>query len=351
MKIGILGLPGCGKSTLFDLLTECFDGPDFSASQNKPRIRTVKVTDPRLERLRDDYAPKKYTPASLEVLDFPAMRGEGDRAGLADLLAPARELEALLIVCRDFATPGLPDPDPAADLAEIRGEFILADLVIVENRLERLEARSKKPNFTDDDRREVELLGKIRVQLEAEKPVAHDELSADEVKRLSGFGLLSSKRFLVAVNRGDGGTGLALDALRSTVDVEVLEVSARNELEILQLDSEEQVVFLEEYGIESLSREPLIAAAYRTAGRISFFTAGDKEVRAWTIRDGEPAVEAAEEIHSDIARGFIRAEIVSYDDYVACGNIKAAKEKGLLRLEGKEYTMADGDIVEFRFSV
>jgi len=351
VKLGVLGLPACGKSTLFDLLTECHEGPDFS-HPNKPRVRTVKVQDPRLERLRDDYAPKKYSPAALELLDFPAMvHADGDRSGLTDLLAPARELEALILVLRDFESPGQPDPDPARDLAEVRGEFILADLVTVENRLARLEAKSRKPNYTDDDAKESVILGRIREALDAERPVSEVELSADEKKRLSGFGLLSAKPLLLAINRGDGGGDASAEELAAASGCEVVALKARAELEILELPPEDQAVFLEEYGISELSRDKLIAAAYRTAGRIAFFTAGDKEVRAWTIRAGEVAVEAAEEIHTDIARGFIRAEIVSYDDYVACGSIKVARDKGVLRLEGKEYVMADGDIVEFRFSV
>ena len=351
MKLGILGLPSSGKSTLFDLLTEWLDGPDYSQTGNKPRVRTVKVNDERLERLRDDYAPKKYTPAALEVLDFPGVQGGADKGGLADLLAPARELEALIISLRDFDSPGASAPDPLRDYEEVAGEFVLADLVIVERRLEKLEEKSRRPNYTDDDKKERVVLERIHEQLEAEKPVRELELSDEDRKRISGFGFLSGKPFALAVNRGDGGGTSDLDKLREAAGVEVVAISAQNELEVLQMPEDEQEGWLEEFGIEELSREPLIAASYRTAGRISFFTAGDKEVRAWTVRDGDPAVEAAGAIHTDIQRGFIRAEIVGYSDYVEHGGLKGAKEKGLLRLEGKEYVMQDGDIVEFRFSV
>ena len=351
MKIGILGLPISGKTTLFSLLTEFYDEPDHSHGGNKPAVRSVKVADPRLERLRDDYQPQKYTPASLQFLDFPAISSEISRRGLADLLAPARELETLIVVLRDFESPGQDAPDPLGDLTEVQGEFIIADLVVVEKRIEKLEERSRKPNFDDDDKREQALLGEISEHLELEKPVSSFPLDELQRKAISGFGFLSLKPYLVVVS-ADGGSGeTGEDESSSVTGGETLRCNALNELEILQLPPEDQGVFLEEYGIESLSREPIIASAYRTAGRISFFTAGEKEVRAWTIRDGTVAVDAAGEIHTDIARGFIRAEIVSYGDYVASDGIKGAREKGQFRLEGKTYTMADGDIVEFRFSV
>lgn len=350
MKLGILGLPGAGKSTLFNLLTESFDGPDYSAAANKPRIKSVKVRDPRLDRLEQDYKPKKVTPASFELYDFPAVAGEGKPGGLADLLAPARGLNALFIVLRGFDAPGGPPPDGGSDLSEVLGEFILADLVSVERRLERLSEKSRKPNFNDDDRKEQELLGRIQKSLEDDTPLASVELNADERKRLSGFGFLSEKPLVVVLNRGDK-DATSTEVPPDSGDYSVATVSARNELEILELPEEERQVFLKEYGIEELSRDSLVADGYRAGGLISFFTAGEKEVRAWTIRKGETAVEAAEEIHTDIARGFIRAEVVGYEDYLACKGIKGAKEKGLFRLEGKEYVMQDGDVVEFRFSV
>ena len=351
MKIGILGLPTSGKTTLFNLLTEFYEEPEHAHGGNKPVMRSVKVADPRLERLRDDYEPQKYTPASLQFLDFPAMSSENSRGGLADLLAPARELETLIVVLRNFVSPGGDASDPQSDLTEVLGEFIIADLVVVEKRIEKLEERSRKPNFDDDDRREQALLGEIREHLELEKPVSSFPLDDLQKKMISGFGFLSLKPYLAVINTGEGGGEASESGISSEFGTEVLSCKALNELEILQLPPEDQEVFLEEYGIQSFSRKPVIAAAYRTAGRISFFTAGEKEVRAWTIRDGTVAVDAAGEIHTDIARGFIRAEVVSYADYVENDGIKGAREKGQFRLEGKTYVMGDGDIVEFRFSV
>lgn len=351
MKLGILGLNGCGKSTLFDLLTESFEGPDFSQAPNKPRIKTVKVEDSRLRRLERDFEPPKYTPASFELYDFPAVsRAGGPRGGLADLLAPARALDALFVVLRGFDAPGQPPADIERDVEEVLGEFVLADLVIVERRLERLEAKSRKPRFSDDDRKEQELLGHVHGHLEAGRRLSSLEFSGDAKKRLGGFGFFSAKPVVIVVNLGED-QAVAVDSPVESGGSAVVSLHVLNELEIARLPVEEQAAFLEEFAIERLSRADLIAAAYRAAGVISFFTACDKEVRAWSIRQGQTAVEAAESIHSDMARGFIRAETVSYADYVACGGIKGARERGQLRLEGKGYVVADGDVVEFRFSV
>ena len=351
MKLGILGLPGSGKPTLFDLLAECFDGPDFAHAPNKPRVRSVKVRDRRLERLRDDYGPRKYTPAAFELYDFPARAREGSRAGLADLLAPARELDTLLLAVRAFQLPGGPPPSIEADVEEILGELVLADLVVVERRLERLEEKSHKANYTDADRREREILGVVLKRLQADERLSGAGLSPEEWKSLGGFGFLSAKPLVVALSAGERLEGLPVEAVRAKTGSEVVPTCARNELEILQLPEDEQEVFRQEYDIIEPSRDRLVEAGYQAAGRISFFTAGDKEVRAWTIEQGMTALEAAGTVHTDMARGFIRAETVSFRDYLECGSVKRAREKGLLRLEGKEYVVQDGDILEFRFSV
>jgi GTP-binding protein YchF len=355
MKIGIIGLPGSGKTTLWNLLTETYDpGEAVAFSGNRPRMKTVKVRDARLERLRDDYDPKKYIPAQIEVFDFPAVRKEGiDRTGMADLLAPARDMEALIAILRAFQEPGGPPPDPARDLAEIAGELLISDLVIVERRLERLEAQLKKhiAKTFDEDRREKELLLRVKADLEAEKPLFEFKFTPEEKKKVGSYQFLSAKPRVVVLNLGDDPAsrnlaGAVGGALRPGEDL--IPIAARAELEVLQLPEEERGPFLAEFGIEELARDKAVAASYRAAGRHSFFTAGEDEVRAWTIRIDTSALEAAGEIHSDIQRGFIRAEVVAYEDYVKDGGIKGAKEKGHFRLEGKEYVVRDGDIIEFR---
>lgn len=355
MKVGILGLPGSGKSTLFQLLSESFEEPDYSMPR-EPRLKRVFVRDARLERLRDDFQPKKFTPAAIDVLDFPAVAKAGeDRAGLADLLAPAREVQALIIVLRAFcsaAVAGGDTVDPISELGEVRGELVLSDLEVVERRLEKLDAKSKKPTFDDDDQVEQDLLGRIKLHLEGENELTTFELSADERKRLAGFGFLSAKPFVTVVNRDENAvSGETLQGLSAAGADELMVIPVGSEAEILQLPEEERDEFLTEYGVEKFHRDDVIAAAYRAAGEISFFTAGEKEVRAWTIRAGQTAPEAAGAIHSDFERGFIRAEVVSFEDYCVHGSLKKAKEAGVYRLEGKTYIVNDGDVVEFRFSV
>ncbi len=353
MKVGIIGLPGSGKTTLFQLLTGESETPGYTGAANKPQLKRVLVHDQRLERLRDDFQPKKFTPAAVDLLDFPPVKREGqDRAGLADLLAPAREAHALLIVVRAFSSPGLPSARPAEDLDEVEGELILSDLELVERRLEKLEAKRRKPAFQEEEAKEIQILTRLKEHLESDKALASCELSQEEEKKLGGFGFLSAKPAVVVVSCDESGVvPEVVEDLRTRATHGMIVVPARNELEILQLPVEERDVFLAEYGVEEFHQQAIIEASYRAAGAISFFTAGEKEVRAWTIRQGDTAPQAAGAIHSDFERGFIRAEVVSYADYEKAGSVKAAKEKGTYRVEGKDYVVADGDVVEFRFSV
>ncbi len=353
MKVGILGLPLAGKSTLWCLLTETLEGPDPSQS-GKVQLKTVKIRDERLERLREDYGPRKCTPASIELADFPAVSRDGqDRAGVAQLLAPARNMEVLIVVIRAFESGGPEPVDARRDWDEIRSELLLGDLVIVEKRVEKLETQVKKPTPTQaDDRRELELLQRVRAHLEAEKDLVEFPFTGVERRIVQGYQFLSSKPRIIVLNRGEQPLDEAIvRQLEEAAGTRVFDVPGLNELEIEQLPDDDRAEFREAMGVEPGTRERIIAECYRAAGVIGFFTVGEKEVRAWTIRRGEPAVEAAGEIHSDMARGFIRAETVSYDDYVRFNGVKGAREAGHLRLEGKDYTVQDGDIIEFRFSV
>ncbi|MBI4586741.1 MAG: redox-regulated ATPase YchF [Planctomycetes bacterium] len=356
MKIGIIGLPGSGKSTLWCCLTGALEGPD-PASIGKLQLRTVKVHDPRLERLRADYKPKKFTPATLEIADFPPMDQEAqDQTGIAQLLAPARQMDALIAVLRGFENPFNPPYrgrlDPLADWLEIRSELILSDLLITEKRLEKLEVQIKKATPTlDRDKKELDLLGRLKGQLLAEKDLVEFRFTEEEKKMVTGFQYLSVKPKIPIFNRGEAPPPAdQVAALNQAIRLPVFVAAVRQELEILQLSPAEQEIFRKEFGLQPDTVDRIVAECYRAANRLSFFTAGDKEVRAWTLHQGDTAVAAAAAIHSDMARGFIRAETVSFEDYVRDGGIKGAKEKGHLRLEGKEYEVRDGDIVEFRFN-
>lgn len=354
MKAGIVGLPGCGKSTLFDLLSEEAAPRGAALPPQKPRMRAVKVRDARLDRLSEDFRPKKTTPIALELFDFPAVEAEGkDRSGMEDLLAPAREMDVLLVVVRGFRNPAVPGgdvADPAAELRSVLSELLLADLSVVERRLEKLEEKSHKPAFSEGDRRERTLLEELRARLEAERWGLPEGWSAEDSKRVSGFGFLSGKPYLVALSAETGAVSEELRKGLAAGGAEVVPVAARSELEIGELPEEDRRAFLEEYGIREPSRDIVIGALYRAARRISFFTTSEKEVRAWSLPRGQTAVEAAGTVHTDFARGFIRAEVVSYEDYVRWGGLKGAREHGVYRTEGREYVVRDGDIILFRFS-
>lgn len=338
-----------GKSSLFRLLT----GAEATAGGGQPgraEQRQTRVEDERLDRLAADYSPKKITPATIDFLDFPAIvkPGGGERKSCADLLAPAREAQGLIIVVRNFENPNVPPLrgklEPVAELDELLEELRLADLEITNNRLERLEKTI--PRRQGDERKTLEdeqaLLLRIVEHLEAGKDVAELSLSDTEEKMIRGFQFLSGKPRLVVENTSNGGVQDVADSISVQVAIE---------MELAELDEESREVFAEEYGFTEPGRDRVIGEIYKRVGLISFLTAGEPEVRAWTIPVGTSAVDAAGAIHSDISRGFIRAEVVAYGDYIADGGINGAKDKGHFRLEGKEYVVEDGDIILFRFNV
>ncbi len=347
MKVGIVGLPMSGKSTLFRLLTGA--EPDLAHS-GKVEQRQAKVPDPRLDLLANDFSPKKITCPVIDFLDFPAIggRGSGDDRSFAELLSPARDSDALVIVVRAFESSSLPPMsgrlDPEADLVEVIDELRMADLEVASNRRARIEA--SLPKKRGDEKKALEeefpLIEKVISQLEAEQDLLELKLDREERKRLRGFQFLSMKPRLVVENQSEGQELKVSGAVSGCIALE-------NDL--AELEGEDFELFAAEYGIEGSCVEAVIRGIYQRAGVISFLTAGEPEVRAWTIATETPAVEAAGAIHSDISRGFIRAEVVSYQDYVADGGMTGAKEKGNFRLEGKEYIVQDGDIITFRFNV
>lgn len=363
MKIGIVGLPLSGKTELFKALT----GAQACAAAYQPgngqeRHAVVKVPDERLERLNEIFQPEKKTPASVEYIDFAGLDvSEDRRPGFSNqFLGTVRTADALLVVLRGFKDERVPHPlksiDPVRDLKAVDGEFILNDLVLIENRMERLKKQAKSQK-NDRDLRELKVLGKCKAFLEEEKPLRLLTFEAEEEVLIRGFRFLTQKPLIAAVNIDEDDIAGEAEILRrfagwtAQKDTAVLCLSAKIEKEIQQLSDEEAVQFLKDFGIVRPVRARLIAASYQLMGLISFFTVGSDEVKAWSIPADTPAVWAAGAVHSDIERGFIRAEVVGYDDFVSRGTLAQCKNEGVLRLEGKDYRVADGDIINYRFAI
>ncbi len=352
MQLGILGLAKAGKTLLFNTLTASEKDTDKFSASKKTHLATARVPDPRLERLRDLYNPKRYVPATVDYIDIPGIqKGEGSQS--LDL-AQLRTVDALVHVVRAFEDPELPHPEgsvnPERDIATIDLELIYADHELVERRLARL-AKSAKGGLSPDEAHEQRLLAEVILPtLEQETPIREVELSADDEKRLRGYQLLSAKPILIVINVAEEDVATAEPGESGSQSHRVT-ISAPIEKEISQLSPEEQREFLDDLGLEEPSLNRVLRASFELLGLIAFFTVGEDEVRAWTIRRGTRAREAAGVIHSDLARGFIRAEVVSWEDLLDLGSLASARDKGLLRLEGKDYEIADGDVTHVRFNV
>ena len=354
MQLGILGLPKAGKTALFNALTASRQATDKFKASSTTNVGVAQVQDRRLERLRDLYRPRRYVPAQVRVVDVPGIdRGRGETLDLAEL----RMMDALVHVVRAFADPELLHPagdvDPQRDIAAIDLELILADCEVVERRLERL-SQAEKRGLTDLEKRERKLLSdSILPALEAETSVREMELGEEEEKQLRGYGLLSQKPMLVVLNVDEDAVGdpEAAAGVEAPPGAELLTVSAGLEEEISRLEPDDQRDFLAEAGLDEPSGVRVVGAGYGLLGLISFFTVGDDEVRAWTIRRGSVAVKAAGAVHSDIERGFIRAEVVDWAELIDAGSLAVCRERGTLRLEGKGYGVQDGEVVHFRFNV
>jgi hypothetical protein len=355
MRVVLIGPPLSGKSTLFAAVAEAGGSNVDLSRPDQPHLAVVKVPDERLDWLTEQYKPKKHTPAELEFLDLPGF-DQSDEAGRqrARTHWPAmRQSDMLVLVVRAFEEASVPAYrdriDPTADVEEFLAELLFADLDQVSSRVEKLEVQVKKPTKDRDaHQRELELMRRLREALENERPISSVVQGEAEDKLIRSFAFLSQKPVLVAVNCGEDDLSkpaapvAGLDAIR---------LSAQIEEEIAQLPPEQREEFLGDLGLAESARDRLVKACYEKLELVSFLTTGEDECRAWTIRRGTSAVEAAGEIHSDIQRGFIRAETVSYDDYRAAGDMKSAKSVGKVRLEGKTYVVRDGDIINFRFNV
>jgi len=357
MKIGLIGLPKSGKTSLFNLLTgSSVATSSFGASRGEMHTGIARVPDERVDRLSALFKPKKTTVATFEVVDLAGI-AKGERQGLD--AKEFRNADALLHVVRAFPDATGTAANPRSDIADLETELILADLEVIERRLERLEASIKKKR-TDLEVKEQAILLKLKPALESEAPIRALELPDEEAKTIRGFTFLSQKPILHCLNLAEkelerGKTlaesfGLAEVARRPRTRLGW--VSVVIEAEVAQLAGEEQAAFLADLGLAEPAIKRVLRDCYALLGLISFFTVGDDEVRAWSIPQGTQALESAGVIHSDIARGFIRAEVVGYDELIAAeGSMATVRERGQFRLEGKEYVVQDGEICHFRFNV
>lgn len=359
MKIAIIGLPNSGKTTVFNALTRGnAETAAFSSGQLEPNMATVKVPDARLGVLATMFNPKKVTPADVQYVDVGGISGTRQQGGLPPaLLNYIGGADALLHVARAFEDETVPHPegsvDVQRDIMSVELELMFSDLSIIERRLSKLNAEINKMSSKDREIRiaERDLLVRLQAELEAERPIRSIELSEEEERLLRGYQFLTAKPMLLVVNidEKDIKNPPTFDyPIHNSV---VVPLCGKVEAELAQLDDDDAAIFMEDLGVTEAARERVISKSYELLGLISFLTAGPDEVRAWTIRKNTPAVEAAGAIHSDIQRGFIRAEIVAYDDLVRAGSMAEAKKAGTLRLEGKNYIVKDGDICHFLFNV
>ena len=354
LSLFLVGAPRAGKTAVFDALTNTPQGPHFAA-KGAHRLGTVKVPDVRLEGLRDLYQPKKYTPAEVTFVDValpPPAAGQGN--SFSQLNAFLSEADAFAIVVQAFGEmdyTGRP-PDPARQLESLLLELAVADLEKVERRIEKIDQDAQRGLKGNEAERVV--LDRCRKQLEAGRALRDLAFTIEEEKRISSFRFLSQKRVMVVANVAEGQLdGAGLDPLRAAAgahQLEVLTFCAPLEAEIATLEAGAQADFLKDYGISEPARIRLIHSAYRLLDLISFFTVGPDEVRAWTIRRGTLAPQAAGKVHTDMERGFIRAETVVCDDLLRLKSHAACREQNRLRLEGKTYVVQDGEVIDFRFS-
>ena len=364
MKLGIVGLPNVGKSTLFNAITNAgAEVANYAFCTIEPNVGVVAVPDYRLDELAKMYSPKKITPAVIEFVDIAGLvKGASKGEGLGNkFLSHIREVDAVIHVVRCFDNDDIMhvsgSVDPKRDIETINLELILSDLEILDRRIDRTAkaAKGDKSLLT-----ELEFLKRLKTELENGVSARAVEADDDEKAILADIGLLSAKPVIYACNMSEDDIASNIEnneRYKSVCEIakaegaEVLPICAELEAEISSLSKEEKEMFLSDAGIESGGLDMLIQRSYSLLGLISYLTAGEPEVRAWTIKKGTKAPQAAGKIHSDFERGFIRAEVISFDELMACGSMQAAKEKGKIRSEGKDYVMQDGDIVLFRFNV
>lgn len=356
MRLGIIGLPQSGKTTLFNALTRGNQPTGIATGKIEIHTAVVDVPDPRVDVLSRMFNPKKTIYAKVTYADIAGLDGSAGKSGISGtLLNQLTQMDGFIHVIRVFEDENVPHPqgsvDARRDLETMDAEFVLNDLIAVERKLERLAEERKKGGGRDRSaiEREMALFERLHQALSQEIPLRDMDIEPEDEKLLSGFGFLSRKPALVVLNLSEGQTAPALEYPHRRSQVVALQ--AKLEMEIAQLPPEDAALFMAEYGISEPSLNRMIRLSYDLLGLQSFFTVGPDEVRAWTVRRGATAPEAAGEIHTDLQKGFIRAEVIHYDDLIALGGMSEARAKGKLRLEGKEYIVKDGDILNIRFNI
>ncbi len=366
-KLVIIGLPTSGKTTVFNALTASEASTGGFTSKDDINLATVKVPDERLDQLTEMFNPQRRVPADIQYLDVGSLGSGLSEQGLSgELLGQLSQADALIVVVRAFEDDGVPHPgagvDPIQDIEQVLIELSFSDLAIIEKRLERLSQQIPKLKGAEREvnEREQKLMERLKKELEAEIPIREviPEISPDDLKMLRGYGFLTAKPLLILINLGEAqlqetGAALVTEATQKFVrpGIAIEALAGEIEMEIAQLDTDDARTFLDDLGIEQASRERVIRTSFDLLGLMPFFTVGPDECRAWTIAEGTSAVDAAAEIHSDIQRGFIRAEVVSYEDMIEAGSMAETKRLGKFRREGKSYIVQDGDIINFLFNV
>jgi hypothetical protein len=356
MQLGIIGLPQSGKTTVYKALTGADIPTEMSTGQMEVHTAVVDVPDPRVEKLCEMFKPKKIVRAKVTYADIAGLDGTAGRAGLPGVMInQLSQMDGFLHVVRQFENASVPHLaekiDAVRDIQTMDTDFILNDLLMVERRLEKLREEHRRGVSRPRDviQAEIDLFERLGTMLNAEKPLRHYTFTAEEDKVLSSFGFLSRKPQIIVFNQSEDQTSIEYTSPHPHTTV--VGLPAKLELDIMALEPEDAAMFMEEYGVKELGMSRLIKVSYDLLNVNSFFTAGEKEVHVWTLRKGSNAREAAGTIHSDMEKGFIRAEVISFDDLMAYGTTAEARNHGRLRVEGRNYIIEDGDIIEIRFNI